>query len=533
MAQANRVLGAASLFQGELITPGKACEDRRRQCVECSPDTCPKGAACTNQRIRRHEWQSVQQSGDQLMAVGFIPAESLVVEACGEAFEGSLEFAHKLNETSTPMPPELVFLSLGSDSRVALDTSRAGSLARLMSHSLKPNCELRPWVVDGDLRLGIFASQAVLQGAMLTLDYSRSVEGQGGADSIPSWWCAPRPLREARLAEARRHAPPCCSDTRRPTRLNPSSESVLNPHRGMGPARGRDAWLGPRPPPGMAAGGLSGAGTAFGAARTCAGPVSGQPQGNAISGAIPGVGDWPAETLDHANAQSRVGQRVIVVGGKPKLQARRVGLGAQDERCLQAFVILSSDGGVDPLHEHLRTRLPRPDASSREDGGGGGLDGNEPGEEVRRPGVDADGDAAMENMPPPPNGPGSSRGKRKTRQSPAPTVIDLLEDGGEFGPTPEQLRQVALQAQVAMGRAATSLGGRGAALTRAPHLSQISIARHIAHQHMRTGGGQARIPPGFVRVSAKRAISGDSRDIMAPRPSGLTLLSTARGSWAP
>ncbi|KAJ1633153.1 hypothetical protein T492DRAFT_571480, partial [Pavlovales sp. CCMP2436] len=113
----------------------------------------------------------VDQAEGHLIAGEPIFAEALVLEARGEIFAESLDFAETLEGSSMPWPSELYFLRLGDTARHALDVSRAGSLARLVTHSPEPNCGFQAWLVDGRPRNGVYALCGIAQGAVLTADY--------------------------------------------------------------------------------------------------------------------------------------------------------------------------------------------------------------------------------------------------------------------------------------------------------------------------------------------------------------------------
>lgn len=52
-----------------------------------------------------------------------------------------------------------------------IDATVKGGLARFINHSCEPNCATQKWLVDGELRVGIFAKKRILAGAEITYDY--------------------------------------------------------------------------------------------------------------------------------------------------------------------------------------------------------------------------------------------------------------------------------------------------------------------------------------------------------------------------
>jgi len=164
-----------------------SCHERHVNHVECPQDGCVMGAACRNQRLRRRMWSAVEVRGEHIVASDHIPQRSLVAEAFGEILEGSLDFASALYKAGIPWPPELCFLTLGRGKSYALDVSRAGSLARMVTHSHTPNCEFQVWQVDGMPRLGVFTVVDISEGDVLTADYGLCAVGQV-SKVVPQWW---------------------------------------------------------------------------------------------------------------------------------------------------------------------------------------------------------------------------------------------------------------------------------------------------------------------------------------------------------
>ena len=65
--------------------------------------------------------------------------------------------------------PHFYFMSLGAAELI--DATLKGNVSRFMNHSCNPNCETQKWVVNGYLRIGIFATRDIPAGTELTFDY--------------------------------------------------------------------------------------------------------------------------------------------------------------------------------------------------------------------------------------------------------------------------------------------------------------------------------------------------------------------------
>ncbi|AQK53527.1 Histone-lysine N-methyltransferase ASHR3 [Zea mays] len=52
-----------------------------------------------------------------------------------------------------------------------IDATFKGNVSRFLNHSCEPNCKLEKWQVDGETRVGVFASRSIEVGEPLTYDY--------------------------------------------------------------------------------------------------------------------------------------------------------------------------------------------------------------------------------------------------------------------------------------------------------------------------------------------------------------------------
>ncbi|XP_062219607.1 histone-lysine N-methyltransferase ASHR3-like [Phragmites australis] len=52
-----------------------------------------------------------------------------------------------------------------------IDATFKGNVSRFLNHSCEPNCKLEKWQVDGETRVGVFASRSIEVGEHLTYDY--------------------------------------------------------------------------------------------------------------------------------------------------------------------------------------------------------------------------------------------------------------------------------------------------------------------------------------------------------------------------
>ncbi|GAA0138522.1 hypothetical protein LIER_34945 [Lithospermum erythrorhizon] len=149
--------------------------------TECTPEYCPCGSHCRNQKFQKCEYFKTKLfktdgRGWGLLADENIKAGQYIIEYCGEVI--SSEEAERRSHTyETEGVKGSYIISL--DSSYFVDATRKGSLARFINHSCQPNCETRKWTVLGETRVGIFAKQDICVGTELVYDYN--FEWYGGA----------------------------------------------------------------------------------------------------------------------------------------------------------------------------------------------------------------------------------------------------------------------------------------------------------------------------------------------------------------
>ncbi|XP_063172900.1 histone-lysine N-methyltransferase ASH1L [Candoia aspera] len=142
--------------------------------AECSPNTCPCGEQCCNQRIQRHEWvQCLERFRAEGKGWGIRTKESLkagqfIIEYLGEVVSEQ-EFRNRMIEQYHNHSDHYC---LNLDSGMVIDSYRMGNEARFINHSCNPNCEMQKWSVNGVYRIGLYALKDMPAGTELTYDYN-------------------------------------------------------------------------------------------------------------------------------------------------------------------------------------------------------------------------------------------------------------------------------------------------------------------------------------------------------------------------
>ena len=121
--------------------------DYRMIYTECSPDLCPCGDQCSNQKIQKHQFAPgllkflTKDRGFGVKTVKPIKAGDLIMEYLGEVVSVT-EFHRRMTEEYSQ---ECHHYCLNLDSGTVIDGYRMGNIARFVNHSCEPNCEMQKW----------------------------------------------------------------------------------------------------------------------------------------------------------------------------------------------------------------------------------------------------------------------------------------------------------------------------------------------------------------------------------------------------
>ncbi|GAQ81468.1 SET domain containing protein [Klebsormidium nitens] len=125
-------------------------------------------------KVRESEW-TVGAGED-------VAAEDFVVEYVGEVLDSAL--CHQRISALERRGAHNRHLCQLDDSFV-LDAYYKGNLSRFVPHSARPNCQLQRWRVDGELRVGLFATEPIRKGDAIAYDYKAISFGTHSLDSFP------------------------------------------------------------------------------------------------------------------------------------------------------------------------------------------------------------------------------------------------------------------------------------------------------------------------------------------------------------
>ncbi|KAF9208090.1 Histone-Lysine N-Methyltransferase ash1l [Haplosporangium sp. Z 27] len=143
---------------------------------ECISAHCPCGDQCSNQRFqRKHNEDNLrviwtQERGFGIQTLAPIKKGNLVIEYRGEVISQSE--CHRRMETIYKNNKNFYFLEY--EKGEVVDACQKGTNARFVNHSCSPNSQIEKWFLNGEMSIGIFASQDIPSGAEISYDYNFS-----------------------------------------------------------------------------------------------------------------------------------------------------------------------------------------------------------------------------------------------------------------------------------------------------------------------------------------------------------------------
>ncbi|ORZ03451.1 hypothetical protein BCR43DRAFT_483390 [Syncephalastrum racemosum] len=146
---------------------------------ECNPDACPCRDQCSNQRFRRGDRAAktevfpTQKRGWGLRTENDIEEGRLIIEYIGEII--STQECKKRMDALYIDQQNFYFLEYNKGE--VIDAGQKGSDARFINHSCDPNCHIEKWIVNGEPRVGVFASKFIPAKSELFYDYNFSTFG--------------------------------------------------------------------------------------------------------------------------------------------------------------------------------------------------------------------------------------------------------------------------------------------------------------------------------------------------------------------
>nr|XP_023029170.1 uncharacterized protein LOC111517303 [Leptinotarsa decemlineata]XP_023029171.1 uncharacterized protein LOC111517303 [Leptinotarsa decemlineata]XP_023029172.1 uncharacterized protein LOC111517303 [Leptinotarsa decemlineata] len=148
--------------------------------TECNPEVCPAGKRCNNQSFEKREYPPMipyktQSRGWGLKSLAPIKKGQFVVEYVGEIIDDE-EYQRRIQKMHEQKEENYYFLTIDKDRMI--DAGPKGNVARFMNHCCQPNCETQKWTVNGDTRVGLFATVDIPAETELTFNYNLECIGK-------------------------------------------------------------------------------------------------------------------------------------------------------------------------------------------------------------------------------------------------------------------------------------------------------------------------------------------------------------------
>ncbi|XP_010914045.1 histone-lysine N-methyltransferase ASHR3 isoform X1 [Elaeis guineensis] len=138
--------------------------------ISCSK-ACHCSDVCTNRPFRKERKIKIVKT--KLCGWGVVALEAMekgdfVIEYIGEVIDDAL-CEQRLWDMKHRGDRNFYMCEIRKD--FTIDATFKGNASRFLNHSCNPNCKLEKWQVDGETRVGVFASRSIEVGEPLTYDY--------------------------------------------------------------------------------------------------------------------------------------------------------------------------------------------------------------------------------------------------------------------------------------------------------------------------------------------------------------------------
>ncbi|PIA52930.1 hypothetical protein AQUCO_01000651v1 [Aquilegia coerulea] len=138
----------------------------------CSP-SCRCGSSCLNKPFHQRPMKKMklvktEKCGEGLVADEDIKIGEFVIEYVGEVIDDKTceERLWKMKHRG-----ETNFYLCEINRDMVIDATYKGNKSRYINHSCWPNTEMQKWRIEGETRIGIFATRDIRKGEHLTYDY--------------------------------------------------------------------------------------------------------------------------------------------------------------------------------------------------------------------------------------------------------------------------------------------------------------------------------------------------------------------------
>ncbi|URD86077.1 Histone-lysine N-methyltransferase [Musa troglodytarum] len=141
--------------------------------LSCCSQSCKCGNLCVNKPfqfrpVKKMKLIETEKCGSGVVTEEDIRQGDFVIEYVGEVIDDKTceERLWKMKHCG-----ETNFYLCEINRDMVIDATYKGNKSRFINHSCQPNTEMQKWTIDGEIRIGIFATRDIKKGEELTYDY--------------------------------------------------------------------------------------------------------------------------------------------------------------------------------------------------------------------------------------------------------------------------------------------------------------------------------------------------------------------------
>ncbi|XP_030528211.1 histone-lysine N-methyltransferase ASHH3-like isoform X2 [Rhodamnia argentea] len=134
---------------------------------------CKCGSSCINKPFQNRPMKKMklvqtEKCGSGIVADEDIKQGEFVIEYVGEVIDDKT-CEERLWSMKHRGETNFYLCEINRD--MVIDATYKGNKSRYINHSCSPNTEMQKWIIDGETRIGIFATRDIKKGEHLTYDY--------------------------------------------------------------------------------------------------------------------------------------------------------------------------------------------------------------------------------------------------------------------------------------------------------------------------------------------------------------------------
>ncbi|KAK4747563.1 hypothetical protein SAY87_014149 [Trapa incisa] len=134
---------------------------------------CKCGSSCSNKPFQHRPMKKMKLIQTEKCGAGIVADQDIkkgefVIEYVGEVIDDKT-CEERLWDMKHRGETNFYLCEINRD--MVIDATYKGNKSRYINHSCSPNTEMQKWIIDGETRIGIFATRDIKKGEHLTYDY--------------------------------------------------------------------------------------------------------------------------------------------------------------------------------------------------------------------------------------------------------------------------------------------------------------------------------------------------------------------------